>query len=101
MAEPQSKRAHARRRYPARLNGVSVVASSASALDALAGLRFTFAFQPIIDAVDRQVYSYEALVRGPGGESAATVFQQVGPADVYDFDRRARVLAIAQAARLR
>jgi blue light- and temperature-responsive anti-repressor len=76
------------------------VASSVYVPDALAGLRFTFAFQPIIDAVDRQIYSYEALVRGPGGESAATVFQQVGPADLYEFDRQARILAIAQAARL-
>src|ERR1700691_6273498 len=74
---------------------------SALSLSAPAGHRFTFAFQPIIDAVDRQVYSYEALVRGPGGESAATVFQQIAPADLHDFDRRARVLAIAQAARLR
>jgi blue light- and temperature-responsive anti-repressor len=74
---------------------------SALSLSAPADHRFTFAFQPIIDAVDRQVYSYEALVRGPGGESAATVFQQIAPADLHDFDRRARVLAIAQAARLR
>jgi blue light- and temperature-responsive anti-repressor len=74
---------------------------SALSLSAPADHRFTFAFQPIIDAVDRQVYSYEALVRGPRGESAATVFQQIAPADLHDFDRRARVLAIAQAARLR
>jgi EAL domain-containing protein (putative c-di-GMP-specific phosphodiesterase class I) len=77
------------------------VASSASAPDALAELRFSFAFQPIVDVVERQVYSFEALVRGPGGESAATVFQQVPPVDLYAFDRRARVLAIALAARLR
>ena len=62
---------------------------------------FSFAFQPIIDALDRTVYSYEALVRGRGGESAATVFQRVGQANLHDFDRRARVIAIAQAARLR
>jgi EAL domain-containing protein (putative c-di-GMP-specific phosphodiesterase class I) len=32
---------------------------------------FSFAFQPIIDVVDRTVYSYEALVRGPrSGPSA-------------------------------
>jgi len=80
---------------------MSVPALSLSDPAAPAGHRFTFAFQPIIDAVDRQVYSYEALVRGPGGESAATVFQQIAPADLHDFDRRARVLAIAQAARLR
>jgi blue light- and temperature-responsive anti-repressor len=80
---------------------MSVPALSLSTPAALAGHRFTFAFQPIIDAVDRQVYSYEALVRGPGGESAATVFQQIAPADLHDFDRRARVLAIAQAAQLR
>jgi blue light- and temperature-responsive anti-repressor len=80
---------------------VSVPALSQSAPPAPADLRFTFAFQPIIDAVDRQIYSYEALVRGPGGESAATIFKQVAPGDLHDFDRRARVIAIAQAAQLR
>jgi blue light- and temperature-responsive anti-repressor len=77
------------------------VSASALSASARAGYRFTFAFQPIIDAVDRQVYSYEALVRGLAGESAAAVFQHLPAADLHDFDRRARVLAIAQAAQLR
>jgi EAL domain-containing protein (putative c-di-GMP-specific phosphodiesterase class I) len=61
---------------------------------------FTFAFQPIIDAVDREIYSYEALVRGIGGESAATVLGHILPSKLHDFDLRARVVAIQQAARL-
>jgi EAL domain-containing protein (putative c-di-GMP-specific phosphodiesterase class I) len=32
--------------------------------------RFTFAFQPIVDVIAREVFSYEALLRGPGNEPA-------------------------------
>ena len=31
---------------------------------------FSFAFQPIIDVDNRDVYAYEALVRGTQGEGA-------------------------------
>jgi EAL domain-containing protein (putative c-di-GMP-specific phosphodiesterase class I) len=79
---------------------VGILASSALAPAVVAYEPFTFAFQPIIDAVDRQVYSYEELVRGTGGESAAAVLRRTLPADLHDFDLRARVVAIEQAARL-
>ena len=34
---------------------------------------FSFAFQPIIDVDNRDVYAYEALVRGTQGEGAHTI----------------------------
>lgn len=37
---------------------------------------FAMAFQPIVDA-ETGVFAYEALVRGPQGESAADVLEQV------------------------
>jgi EAL domain-containing protein (putative c-di-GMP-specific phosphodiesterase class I) len=55
---------------------------------------FTFAFQPIVDSATRKVFSYEALIRGLGGESAYQVLRQV-PADrLFAFDQGARVHAI-------
>ncbi|MDT7951050.1 MAG: EAL domain-containing protein [Acetobacteraceae bacterium] len=61
---------------------------------------FTMAFQPIVDLARRRIYSYEALVRGPGGESAASVLEQVNPLNKYAFDQSCRVTAIQLAARL-
>jgi len=61
---------------------------------------FTFAFQPIVDTEAREVVSYEALIRGPGDESANQILRQV-PADrMFAFDLRARVKAIDLAMRL-
>ena len=64
------------------------------------GFEFTFAFQPIVDISLVEVYSYEALVRGPLGESAAWVLNQVDDENRYRFDQDCRVSAIALAARL-
>jgi EAL domain-containing protein (putative c-di-GMP-specific phosphodiesterase class I) len=61
---------------------------------------FTFAFQPIVDVRLETVYSYEALVRGPNGESAFSVLNQVNDENRYRFDQDCRVAAIALAARL-
>ena len=58
------------------------------------------AFQPIVDVARREVYAYEALVRGPQGEGAGWVLDQVQPEQLYRFDQTCRVLAIATAARL-
>jgi EAL domain-containing protein (putative c-di-GMP-specific phosphodiesterase class I) len=61
---------------------------------------FTFAFQPIVDAVAKQTVSYEALVRGLNNEPAGVILDRV-PADKrYEFDQRARIEAIRLAARL-
>ena len=41
------------------------------------GFKFSFAFQPIVDVRNREIISFEALVRGPHGEPSASVFAQV------------------------
>ncbi len=63
-------------------------------------LPFSMAFQPIIDVQLRRIDSYEALVRGPAGEPAASVLSQVNSRNLYAFDQACRVRAIELAARL-
>jgi hypothetical protein len=48
-----------------------------------------------------RAYAHEALVRGPSGESAGSVFAQVDETNRYQFDQRCRTTAIAQAAALK
>jgi EAL domain-containing protein (putative c-di-GMP-specific phosphodiesterase class I) len=61
---------------------------------------FKMAFQPIVDLSAARVWGYEALVRGPNGESAGWVLGQVSDELRYQFDQAARVLAIESAAAL-
>jgi EAL domain-containing protein (putative c-di-GMP-specific phosphodiesterase class I) len=61
---------------------------------------FSFAFQPIVDASTREIISFEALVRGPHGESAAEVFAGVARRDLFRFDQACRLKAIRLARRL-
>ncbi|HSG88104.1 MAG TPA: EAL domain-containing protein [Pseudomonadales bacterium] len=65
-----------------------------------AGLDFGFsmAFQPIVDAVSRTVFAFEALVRGTSGESAGTILSRVNNQNRYRFDQACRVRAIELAA---
>jgi EAL domain-containing protein (putative c-di-GMP-specific phosphodiesterase class I) len=56
------------------------------------------AFQPIVDASDRSVFAYEALVRGPAGESAHSVLSQLNATNRYGFDQACRLAAIETAA---
>jgi EAL domain-containing protein (putative c-di-GMP-specific phosphodiesterase class I) len=56
------------------------------------------AFQPIVDASDRTVFAYEALVRGPSGESAHSVLSQLTATNRYGFDQACRLAAIETAA---
>lgn len=58
------------------------------------------AYQPIFDARTWQVGGYEALVRGPNGESAAGILATIDERARHRFDQRVRVLAIEKAARL-
>lgn len=58
------------------------------------------AFQPIVDVHAGRVYAYEALVRGPNGESAYSVLSQVTLENRYAFDQGCRVQAITLAAQL-
>jgi EAL domain-containing protein (putative c-di-GMP-specific phosphodiesterase class I) len=61
---------------------------------------FTFAFQPIVDAVAGRIIAYEALVRGPWDEPAWQVLNQVAPPHFHLFDQSAHAAAITLAARL-
>jgi len=64
------------------------------------GFQFDYAFQPIVDLDRHNVFAHEALVRGPAGESAASVLAQVHERNRYRFDQACRVKAIKSAARL-
>ncbi|WP_336487146.1 EAL domain-containing protein [Methylobacterium nigriterrae] len=61
---------------------------------------FTMAFQPILDLARDRVWGYEALVRGPEGQSAASILDRVTDDTRYRFDQAARVRAIELAGRL-
>ncbi len=61
---------------------------------------FSMAFQPIVDVEARSIFAYEALVRGPSGESAFSVLSQVTQENRYAFDQNCRVTAITTAVRL-
>ena len=61
---------------------------------------FTMAFQPVVDLAANRVYAYEALVRGPGGESAGSVLAKVTADNRYAFDQSCRAKAIELASRL-
>ena len=65
------------------------------------GFDFSFAFQPIVDVRNREIISYEALVRGPRGEPSADVFAQVPRSNLLMFDEMCRQKAIRLASRLR
>ncbi len=61
---------------------------------------FTFAFQPIVSTRSGKVFSYEALVRGLEGESAASILARVNDGNRYFFDQACRVKAITLASQL-
>ncbi|WP_432422211.1 EAL domain-containing protein [Robbsia betulipollinis] len=65
-----------------------------------APIEMAFAFQPIVDLTSGDAYAHEALVRGPNGESAASVLSQVDESNRYRFDQRCRTTAIMQAAEM-
>lgn len=64
-------------------------------------MEFSMAFQPIVDVVERRAYAYEALVRGPRGESAYSILSQITDETLYAFDQTCRVTAITLASRLK
>lgn len=64
------------------------------------GFQFDYAYQPIVDVRTRTVFAHEALVRGPNGESAASVLAQVNETNRYRFDQACRVKAIKGASEL-
>ena len=68
--------------------------------DDLLDFEVRMAFQPIVDCRNREIYAYEALVRGANGEGAGEVIARVRPDQMYRFDQTCRVQAISTAARL-
>ena len=60
----------------------------------------TMAFQPIVDFGCGEVFAYEALVRGTGGEGAYEVLSSIAEADRVAFDQTCRLTAITIASRL-
>lgn len=58
---------------------------------------FRMAFQPIVDLGAGCIWGYEALVRGPNGESAYSILSQVNDEIRYRFDQACRVMAIETA----
>lgn len=63
-------------------------------------IAIAMAFQPIVDCHSQTVFGYEALVRGPNGESAASILAQVTEGNKYSFDQACRVEAIKTLASL-
>lgn len=62
---------------------------------------FTMAFQPIVNTTTRQIFAYEALVRGLNNESASHIFAHVNDDSRYRFDQSCRVKAVKLAAELK
>lgn len=61
---------------------------------------FSFAYQPIVDIRNKNVFSYEALLRGINQESAKHVLDSVPPEQINDLDSRSRLFALQMAAHL-
>lgn len=61
---------------------------------------YSYAFQPIVDTESQAIKAYEALVRGPGGESAWSVLQQFSGDELLRFDGAGRLSALSLAAEL-
>ncbi len=66
----------------------------------MAPVEYSYAFQPIVDTESQSIKAYEALVRGPAGESAWSVLQQFSGDDLLRFDGAGRLRAISMAADL-
>lgn len=68
--------------------------------DEYVGLDIKMAFQPIVDVQKKDVVGYEALVRGPNGESAGWVLDKINKEQQYQFDQQCRFKAIETASKL-
>ena len=61
---------------------------------------FSHAFQPIVDTLSRSVFAHEALIRGIGNTSAASVLDDLDAESLQLIDRRSRIHALAMASAL-
>lgn len=64
------------------------------------GIKFTMAFQPIVNFHKKSIFGYEALVRGPNQEGALHILSQVTDENRYKFDQAIRVKALDLAKKL-
>lgn len=64
------------------------------------GIDFTMAFQPIVNVLDKTIFGYEALVRGPNQEGADFILSQLNDNNRYKFDQAIRVKALDLAKKL-
>lgn len=62
---------------------------------------YSFAYQPIVQTAPWSVFAYEALLRGPRGEPAATILKRIDPLTSPAFYEQSRVAALKMAARLK
>ena len=62
------------------------------------GFNIKMAFQPIVNVQTKDVFAFEALVRGGNGEGAGEVLSRVTEANKYTFDQTCRMAAIETAA---
>jgi len=67
---------------------------------ALKEFAISCAFQPIVNVSEKQVFSYEALLRSTMNESSKNVFEKVKKSELLLFDQRARNIALEFAGRL-
>ncbi len=63
-------------------------------------IELSMAFQPLVRLKNRDVFGYEALVRGINNESAWEMLSQVNSKNLYKFDQSCRVKAIQLASQL-
>jgi len=61
---------------------------------------FSTAFEPIVDANQRALFAYRALIHGLDGESGPQVIQRVAIEEIDEFDADARRLALGTAKQL-
>jgi EAL domain-containing protein (putative c-di-GMP-specific phosphodiesterase class I) len=80
-------------------NGSAPCGGDCTSADKL-GFDFNFAYQPIVDLAAGDVWAHEALVRGPQGQGALSVLQQVNGDNRYRFDQLCRVKAVREAVAL-
>ncbi len=62
--------------------------------------RFSFAFQPILDARGEKVFAYEALIRGLGNEPSEYILNHLEKKELFEFDEDCRTTALGLAAKL-
>lgn len=62
-----------------------------------ASQRWQFAFQPIVDTLDKKVIAFEALIRSPSGGSPQELFSSMTKDELYDVDLLSKESAFIRA----